>query len=63
MEVACFANSDFPAENPRIQNRNFPYTNRCHPLKKNSANIENPKKNTRNPIFFWVFKRNIEQLN
>lgn len=28
IKVACFANSDFPAENPRTQNRNFPYTNR-----------------------------------
>ncbi len=34
MEVACFATSDFPAENPRLQNRNFPYTNRCTQFEK-----------------------------
>ena len=29
-EGSCkFTTSDFPAENPRTQNRNFPYTNRC----------------------------------
>ena len=25
-ESACLLSSDFPTENPRTQNRNFPYT-------------------------------------
>ena len=36
-----FATSDFPAENPRTQKRNYSYTNRCMQCRKTPIINEN----------------------